>query len=139
MVLLPVAYNREGGIGRVSFLYLELLSHNTEKALWYSSRYFSHLIRDLLHKPNRVEFVNGEDLLEPLTVHEAEILQLVAQGLANKQVALALSISEHTVKFHLSSLYAKFGVTSRTDAIHEGMQRGLIVIQHKKKRVNDGY
>ena len=86
------------------------------------------LIRDLLRKPNRVEFVNGEDLLEPLTAREVEVLQLVAQGLANKQVALALSISEHTVKFHLSSLYAKLGVTSRTEAIHEGMQRGLIVI-----------
>jgi NarL family two-component system response regulator YdfI len=62
------------------------------------------------------------------TAREVEVLQLVAQGLANKHVALALIISEHTVKFHLSSLYAKLGVTSRTEAIHEGMQYGLIVI-----------
>ncbi len=86
------------------------------------------LIRDLLRKPNRVELVGGEDLLEPLTAREVEVLQMVAQGLANKQVALALSISEHTVKFHLSSLYAKLDVTSRTEAIRAGMQRGLIVI-----------
>lgn len=86
------------------------------------------LIQDLLRKPNRLELINGEDLIEPLTARETEVLQLVAQGLANKQVALALNISEHTVKFHLSSLYAKLNVTSRTEAIHEGIQRGLIAI-----------
>jgi DNA-binding NarL/FixJ family response regulator len=86
------------------------------------------LIQDLLRKPNRLELINGEDLIEPLTPRETEVLQLVAQGMANKQVALALNISEHTVKFHLSSLYTKLNVTSRTEAIHEGIQRGLIAI-----------
>jgi DNA-binding NarL/FixJ family response regulator len=86
------------------------------------------LIRDLLRKPGRFELTNQEDLVEPLTDRETEVLQLVAQGLANKQVALTLGISEHTVKFHLSSLYTKLNVASRTEAIHEGIQRGLIAI-----------
>lgn len=63
-----------------------------------------------------------------LTGREAEVLQLLAQGLANKQIALELSISEHTVKFHISSIYAKLGVTSRTEAVREGIQRGMITL-----------
>jgi DNA-binding NarL/FixJ family response regulator len=86
------------------------------------------LVRDLLRAPVWRQLVQGEGLPEPPTSRETEVLQLVAQGLSNKQVALALNISEHTVKFHLSSLYAKLGVASRTEAIREGMQRGLIVI-----------
>ena len=65
---------------------------------------------------------------EGLTSREEQILQLVAQGLANKQIAIALGISEHTVKFHISSLYAKLGASSRTEAVHLGAQRGLIVV-----------
>jgi DNA-binding NarL/FixJ family response regulator len=65
---------------------------------------------------------------EALTGRETEVLQLTAQGLANKQIALALGISEHTVKFHLSSLYAKLGVASRTEAVHAGARRGLVVL-----------
>jgi NarL family two-component system response regulator YdfI len=62
------------------------------------------LVRGLMRKSKRVELVSGEELPEPLTARETEVLQMIAQGLANKQVALALTISEHTVKFHLSSL-----------------------------------
>ena len=99
--------------------------HALGEGLWVGA---PGLVRSLLRKPNRVELVGGEELIEPLTARETEVLQWVAQGLANKQVALALSISEHTVKFHLSSLYAKLGAASRTEAIREGIQRGLIVI-----------
>lgn len=83
------------------------------------------LMRDLLvGKP----FQALDEVGEPLTVRETEVLQLMAQGLANKQIALALGISEHTVKFHLSSLYAKLGVTSRTEAVRAGARRGLVVL-----------
>ena len=99
--------------------------HALGEGLWVGA---PGLIRNLLRKPNRVELVGREELIEPLTARETEVLQWVAQGLANKQVALALSISEHTVKFHLSSIYAKLGAASRTEAIREGIQRGLIVI-----------
>jgi DNA-binding NarL/FixJ family response regulator len=69
-----------------------------------------------------------EDLVDQLTPREAETLQLLAQGLANKQIALELEISEHTVKFHVSSIYAKLGVTNRMEAVRSGLQLGLITL-----------
>jgi DNA-binding NarL/FixJ family response regulator len=67
-------------------------------------------------------------LLEPLTERELEVLQLLAQGLANKQIAASLVISEHTVKFHVSSIYAKMGASNRTEAVRLGVQQGLVVL-----------
>ena len=67
-----------------------------------------------------------ESLTEALTAREKEILQHMAEGLANKQIALLLGISEHTVKFHLSSLYVKLGISSRTEAVRRGVELGLI-------------
>ena len=69
-----------------------------------------------------------EILDDPLTSRELEVLQALAQGLANKQIALALGISDHTVKFHVSAIYSKLGVTNRTEAVRVGIQRGLVVI-----------
>jgi DNA-binding NarL/FixJ family response regulator len=65
---------------------------------------------------------------DALTGREMEVLQSLAQGLANKQISLALGISEHTVKFHVSSIYAKLGVTNRTEAVRVGIQRGLVSV-----------
>ena len=70
----------------------------------------------------------GEQLIDPLTGRETEVLQLLAQGLANKQIALQLGISEHTVKFHVSGIYTKLGVTNRTAAVRLGVRRGLIIL-----------
>ena len=70
----------------------------------------------------------AEQVVDPLTERERQVLQLTAEGLANKQIAAALEISEHTVKFHLSSLYAKLGVTSRTEAVRAGARRGWVVL-----------
>ena len=67
-------------------------------------------------------------LIEPLTERETQVLQLLGQGLANKQIAHLLAISEHTVKFHVSSIYAKLGATNRTEAVRLGVQRGLLVL-----------
>ena len=66
-------------------------------------------------------------LIEPLTPRETEILQLLAQGLPNKQIAYSLRISEHTVKFHISSIYSKLGAYNRTEAVRIGAQNGLVV------------
>ena len=73
---------------------------------------------------------NGSDEgdLEPLTPRESEILQQVAQGLTNKQIAWKLSISEHTVKFHISSIYGKLGATNRTEAVRLGARQGIILL-----------
>jgi DNA-binding NarL/FixJ family response regulator len=66
------------------------------------------------------------DEIEPLTDRELEVLQLLAFGFANKRIALQLSISEHTVKFHISSIYGKMGAGNRTEAVRIGLQTGLI-------------
>lgn len=64
----------------------------------------------------------------PLTERESEVLGLLAKGLANKQIAVALGISEHTVKFHVSSIYQKLNVTNRTEAVREGLRGGWIAL-----------
>jgi len=84
------------------------------------------LVGDLIRLSGRRESSSEDSLVEQLTARELEVLQLMAQGLANKQIALKLSISEHTVKFHLSSLYAKLGISSRTEAVKRGIELGLI-------------
>ncbi len=84
------------------------------------------LVREMIRFSGRRESLGEESLTEQLTAREKEVIQLMAQGLANKQIALSLSISEHTVKFHLSSLYAKLGISSRTEAIKRGIELGLI-------------
>ncbi len=67
-------------------------------------------------------------LEEPLTSRESEILSLLAEGAGNKEIASRLRISEHTVKFHVSSILAKLGATTRADAVGRGYRRGLIVM-----------
>jgi DNA-binding NarL/FixJ family response regulator len=67
-------------------------------------------------------------LEEPLTAREREVLELVSQGLSNKLIARRLLISEHTVKFHISSISTKLGASSRTDAVSRGVRRGLITL-----------
>ncbi len=64
----------------------------------------------------------------PLTEREVEVLGLLAKGLANKQIAASLGISEHTVKFHVSSIYAKLNATNRAEAVREGLRGGWIVL-----------
>ncbi len=68
----------------------------------------------------------AEDLDEPLTNREREVLELLAQGLSNKLIAGELHISEHTVKFHISALYTKLGVSSRAEAVSRGARYGLL-------------
>jgi len=90
------------------------------------------LLEPLLIRLPEHESLAGEALAdlpaEPLTEREAQVLQLLAQGLANKQIAYALGISEHTVKFHISSVYSKLGVASRTEAVRQGVRQGLVVL-----------
>lgn len=70
---------------------------------------------------------NGESFIE-LTARELEVLNLLAGGYANKQISRELGISEHTVKFHVSSIYTKLDVSNRAEAVRIGIQMGLIVI-----------
>lgn len=69
-----------------------------------------------------------EEADETLTAREREVLDLVGQGLSNKLIARQLQISEHTVKFHVSSISNKLGAASRTDAVRRGLRQGLITL-----------
>jgi DNA-binding NarL/FixJ family response regulator len=73
---------------------------------------------------------NGEtaELFEPLTPREKEVLQMLASGLGNKQIAAHLKISDHTAKFHVASILGKLGASSRTEAVSLGLRRGLILL-----------
>ncbi len=66
--------------------------------------------------------------LEPLTERELQVLQLMAEGLANRAIAHRLDISEHTVKFHINAIFGKLGVQSRTAAVVRATRAGLVLL-----------
>lgn len=61
-----------------------------------------------------------------LSAREVQVLELIVQGLANKQIAYSLGIAEHTVKNHVKSILSKLGVQDRTQAATAAIQRGII-------------
>jgi len=63
-----------------------------------------------------------------LTPREIEVLRMIAEGLGNKEIASKLSISDHTVKFHISSIFAKLGASNRAEAVTLGIRHGLIMV-----------
>jgi DNA-binding NarL/FixJ family response regulator len=67
-------------------------------------------------------------LSEEITSRETDVLRMLAEGLVNKDIATRLGISEHTVKFHISSILDKLGASTRTEAVALGIRRGLIPI-----------
>jgi DNA-binding NarL/FixJ family response regulator len=77
--------------------------------------------------PRRFPHVDDE-LHDPLTDRERQVLELLAQGLPNKTIAQRLAISEHTVKFHVGSVLAKLGAASRTEAVATALRRGLLAL-----------
>ncbi len=69
-----------------------------------------------------------DELAESLTRREREVLQMLAAGLSNKEIAARLNISDHTVKFHVASILGKLGAASRTEAVSLGIRRGLVLL-----------
>ena len=69
-----------------------------------------------------------EESSEEITSRETDVLRMLAEGLVNKDIAARLGISEHTVKFHISSILDKLGASTRTEAVTLGIRRGLIPI-----------
>jgi len=63
-----------------------------------------------------------------LTPREIEVLRMMSEGLGNKMIADRLKISEHTVKFHISSIFTKMDVLSRTEAVMAGLRQGIILL-----------
>ena len=69
-----------------------------------------------------------EPLRDALTPREREVLEMLAEGLSNKEIAWRIKISEHTVKFHIASIFGKLGASTRTEAVMQGIRRGLVMI-----------
>src|SRR6185503_10738313 len=72
--------------------------------------------------------VGGASPREQLSPRESEILNLLAAGLSNKEIARQLKISDHTVKFHVTSIFNKLNASSRAEAVAIGIRRGLILL-----------
>ncbi|MGE5113020.1 MAG: response regulator transcription factor [Acidobacteriaceae bacterium] len=82
----------------------------------------------LLPTPSEIHVSDELALGEPLTSRETEVLSMLAEGAGNKEIAARLHISEHTAKFHVSSILAKLGAATRTEAVSRGYREGLILI-----------
>lgn len=126
------AFEEAKGSGVVEkFLYhRRLMQDLLEKALSYGK--FNVEIRRLLMAfPEVDEPVHENDheqsvLVEALTRRESEVLQLVAEGLSNKDIQERLTLTKNTVRTHLRNLYGKLGASSRTQAVHKARMVGLL-------------
>lgn len=65
---------------------------------------------------------------ESLTPRERQVLELLVQGLSNRRIGVALGISEHTVKFHVASIYGKLRASSRAELVRRALRRGLVTL-----------
>ena len=86
------------------------------------------LVEDLLPRNGFPVPVLPTSPIQALTPREIEVLGMLAQGLGNKTIAKQLGISEHTVKFHVSSIFSKLNASSRTEAVALGARLGLIML-----------
>ena len=68
----------------------------------------------------------SESGVDDLTPRELEALEMLAEGLSNKQIAAHLNISEHTAKFHVNSILNKLSAGTRTEAVMRALRRGLL-------------
>ncbi|TBU89516.1 DNA-binding response regulator [Stutzerimonas kirkiae] len=82
-----------------------------------------HILR---HVPTQAQARVVESATAELSAREREILDLVAQGLTNREIAERLTISRYTVECHIKHIYRKLAVPSRTRAVNEARQRGLL-------------
>jgi DNA-binding NarL/FixJ family response regulator len=82
-------------------------------------------LQSLMHEPLQEP---TQEMVEPLTPREMDVLEMLAEGLSNKMIAHRLSISDHTAKFHVNSILAKLNAGTRTEAVTRGIRLGLINI-----------
>ena len=83
---------------------------------------------DDLPQPYDGRFPSVEPVVDALTAREREVLEMLAEGLSNKEIAGRMKISEHTVKFHVASIFAKLDASTRTEAVMHGIRQGLIMM-----------
>jgi len=70
-----------------------------------------------------------EEIVEPLTERELDVLRLAAKGMSNKQIGVTLSISDRTVQGHLANIYSKLNVTTRTEAVLFALREKWIALE----------
>jgi len=67
--------------------------------------------------------------ISQLTERENQVLRLLSQGLSNREIAVALTLSENTIKQHVAGIFQKLSVSSRTEAVATAVRRGLIALE----------
>jgi LuxR family maltose regulon positive regulatory protein len=77
-------------------------------------------------EPSAASAAAKQELVEPLSEREIEVLQLIAQGLGNKEIARRLFLSVNTVKVHTYNIYGKLNVHSRTQAVARARALGIL-------------
>jgi DNA-binding NarL/FixJ family response regulator len=77
-------------------------------------------------RPSAADDPLDDPPVEDLTARERDVLALLADGLGNRDIAHALGITEHTVKFHLGAIFGKLGATTRTEAVRRALRLGLV-------------
>ena len=82
----------------------------------------------LLSAASRLEprSFDEDDVVEPLTRREIDVLTLMAEGLPNKAIGTRLGISDQTVKFHVAAICGKLDAANRTEAVRRALHRGLV-------------
>lgn len=86
------------------------------------------LLREILATDSQRATDADVELVEELTDREIEVLRMLAEGFSNKEIASRMGISDHTVKFHISSILSKLEASSRTEAVTMGIRKGLILL-----------
>lgn len=74
------------------------------------------------------DYADDSPVVEPLTEREVQVLELLAEGLSNKAIALRLGISDQTIKVHVASISGKLGAHNRTETVRLALRRGLITL-----------
>jgi len=81
------------------------------------------------HLTSKKQGYRAEGMAEALSAREVEVLQAAARGMANKEIAEALSISYYTVQVHLRNIFGKLGVDNRTEAVTYALAQGWIKLR----------
>jgi DNA-binding NarL/FixJ family response regulator len=86
------------------------------------------IARRVVQRLTRKDRFQGEGMIESLTEREMEVLEAVARGWSNKEVSDSLNISPHTVQVHLSNIFGKIGVKTRTEAVLYAIRQGWVEV-----------
>jgi two-component system nitrate/nitrite response regulator NarL len=114
--------------GARSLLFREVTRERLTAAVTAAAAGLTSLESELAEEVLPARTVEDTRPVEALTPRELEVLQLLAEGLANKGIAQRLDISDHTVKFHVNAIMGKLGAQSRTEAVVRATRQGLILL-----------